>query len=140
MLDEIFGGHENSGRLVCELAGQNETMYLFGDNGRLVLLEPTGPGVVQKFLDRRGEGMHNIGLQVETIGGIVEHFASIGCGTFGWDGNTDTAAFSFPKETDGILYEFAQDDDADRDCEGMNARLHEQYLAFLAEQRKGEGA
>ena len=45
-----------------------EAAILPADGGRIELLEPTSPdSVIARFLERRGEGMHHLALQVEDI-------------------------------------------------------------------------
>ena len=45
-----------------------EAAILPAGSGRIELLEPTAPdSVIARFLERRGEGMHHLALQVEDI-------------------------------------------------------------------------
>ena len=45
-----------------------EAAILPAGGGRIELLEPTSPdSVIARFLERRGEGMHHLALQVEDI-------------------------------------------------------------------------
>lgn len=45
-----------------------EAAILPAAGGRIELLEPTSPdSVIARFLERRGEGMHHLALQVEDI-------------------------------------------------------------------------
>ena len=52
---------------------------------KIELLEPLGEGAVSKFLEKRGEGIHHIALQVDDIEGVLaeaglvpHHVAQIG--------------------------------------------------------------
>ena len=49
-----------------------EAAILPAGGGRIELLEPTSPdSVIARFLERRGEGMHHLALQVEDIEAAV---------------------------------------------------------------------
>ena len=51
---------------------QVEAAVLPAGGGRIELLEPTSPdSVIARFLERRGEGMHHLALQVEDIEAAV---------------------------------------------------------------------
>ena len=50
-----------------------EAAMLPAGGGRIELLEPTsGDSVIARFLERRGEGMHHLALQVEDIEAAAE--------------------------------------------------------------------
>lgn len=44
-----------------------ELCFLEAGGARLELLAPTGPGPVQRFLERRGPGLHHLALAVENL-------------------------------------------------------------------------
>lgn len=49
------------------------------DGSRIELLEPTeGDSPIGRFLEKRGEGLHHIALQVEDIAGTVERLKAAG--------------------------------------------------------------
>ena len=52
--------------------------FLEGDDGsRIELLEPTG-GVIAKFIEKRGEGIHHIAVEVDDIKGLSEKLKEMG--------------------------------------------------------------
>ena len=52
--------------------------FLEGDDGsRIELLEPTG-GVIAKFIEKRGEGIHHIAVEVDDIKGLSEKLKELG--------------------------------------------------------------
>ena len=94
-----------------DVDGFVERMLPIGD-GFVQTLEATGPGVVEKFVERRGNALHHVAIEVDDIESIVaglrergvrlvdEHPRPGGMGT--------TIAFIHPSEFDGILVELVQ--------------------------------
>jgi len=80
---------------------------------RIELLEPTAPdSPIQRFLDKRGEGVHHLCFQVEEIQRRVEELRaasleliSMSCET-GLGGRK--IAFLHPKSTHGVLIELVE--------------------------------
>lgn len=80
------------------------------------LLEATGPGVVQRFLDRRGPALHHIAFAVADLDAALaelreagarlvdEHARPGGMGT--------RIAFLHPSEVGGLLVELVEEPDA----------------------------
>ena len=94
-----------------DVAGFVERMLPVGD-GFIQTLESTGPGVVEKFVERRGNALHHVAIEVDDIEAIVadlrergvrlvdEHPRPGGMGT--------TIAFIHPAEFGGLLVELVQ--------------------------------
>ena len=79
-------------------------------NGYLELLEPIGDGTVARFLDRRGPGLHHIGVETTDIEAALETAERCGIerideaprpGAWGHE-----VAFLHPDDTGGVLIEF----------------------------------
>jgi methylmalonyl-CoA epimerase len=89
-----------------------EAMLPVGDS-HLQLLEPTAPdSTVAKFIERRGEGLHHIAVQVENIETVLEHLRSRGATLIDQTprigGGGHRVAFVHPKTTNGILIELVE--------------------------------
>jgi len=80
---------------------------------RLELLEPTGPqSPIEKFMAKRGEGIHHIALTVENIEETLEQLKAAGVRLVDNEPrrgahNTRTA-FIHPSSTHGVLLELVQ--------------------------------
>jgi methylmalonyl-CoA/ethylmalonyl-CoA epimerase len=89
-----------------------EAIFKFGDGAEINLLEPTGPdSAVAKFLERRGEGLHHIALEVddtdeELIAMQKKGFRLID--EAGREGVARKIGFLHPKSTGGVLIELVQ--------------------------------
>jgi methylmalonyl-CoA epimerase len=80
---------------------------------RLEFLEPiNGEGPVQKFLEKRGPGIHHICLEVEDLPGMLDRLRSLGVelvdeqprpGAHG-----TLVAFVHPKSANGVLVELVE--------------------------------
>ena len=56
-----------------------KTAFLSVGDANLELLEPTGPdSTIAKFIEKRGEGIHHIGLRVENIESHLERLKAAG--------------------------------------------------------------
>lgn len=110
----VLGAKEvGGGRLKIPAAGQTSALVeMAGINYEF--MEPIGTeGVVPKFLEKRGEGFHHIGVYCSDTVALAKIFDDLGLKYLG-----DPASggfFSSPKSSGGILYEFSQIDDMKRD-------------------------
>ena len=102
-----------AGRLKLPKAGQTSALVNFAGMN-FELMEPIGEeGVVPKFLAKKGQGFHHIGVYCSDIMELAKRFEKAGMKILG-----DPAAggfFSSPKETGGVLYEFSNIDDMKRE-------------------------
>ncbi|MFH1626476.1 MAG: methylmalonyl-CoA epimerase [Pseudomonadota bacterium] len=86
-------------------------MVSMGEN-RFELSQTTDPdGVIGKFIENRGEGIHHVSLQVEDIEKAIAHFEKqglkvVGKGTRGSGGNK--ISFLHPKDIFGVLIEIIE--------------------------------
>jgi methylmalonyl-CoA/ethylmalonyl-CoA epimerase len=77
------------------------------------LVQPTVPGTgLSRFLEKRGEGMHHLCIEVDDLPGVLEELKSKGIQLineeprYGEDGKL--YAFIHPKSTHGVLVELYQ--------------------------------
>lgn len=80
---------------------------------RIELLEPTGPdSPIEKFIARRGEGIHHIALGVDNIEEALERFRAAGARLIDEtprEGAHNTRiAFIHPASTHGVLLELVE--------------------------------
>jgi methylmalonyl-CoA epimerase len=80
---------------------------------RLEFLEPiNGEGPVQKFLEKRGPGIHHICLEVEDLPGILERLRSLGVELIDEQprpgAHGTMVAFIHPKSANGVLIELVE--------------------------------
>ena len=80
---------------------------------KIELLEPTGPeSTVARFLEKRGEGIHHIALQVSDIGATISELRQKGATMIdekprmGFEGKK--IAFINPKSTANVLIELVE--------------------------------
>ena len=92
--------------------GVRVAMLNIGDS-RIELLEPTGPeSPIQKFMTKRGEGLHHIAVRVDNIEQALEQLKSSGIRLIDsvprpGAHNTRTA-FIHPSSTHGVLLELVE--------------------------------
>jgi methylmalonyl-CoA/ethylmalonyl-CoA epimerase len=76
------------------------------------LLEPTGPdSTVAKFLERRGEGLHHVALEVEDVDAELKAMEAKGFQLIDREGRPGMAGqigFLHPKSANGVLIELVQ--------------------------------
>lgn len=78
---------------------------------KIELLEPLGEGAVSKFLEKRGEGIHHIAIQVDDIERTLASMKDAGVTLIDENprqGAEGKIAFVHPKSTGGILLELVQ--------------------------------
>lgn len=81
---------------------------------RLELLEPTGPeSGVGRFIERRGEGLHHLALNVTDISGKLQTLQTLGVDLIDQtprEGLSGRIAFVHPRSVFGILTELVESD------------------------------
>jgi methylmalonyl-CoA/ethylmalonyl-CoA epimerase len=102
------------GMAVChseEVDGFTERMIPVGD-GYVQTLEATGPGVVEKFVAKRGSALHHIAFEVDDIDGYLETLKTKGVQLIDEKarpgGMGTMIAFIHPSEFDGLLVELVE--------------------------------
>jgi methylmalonyl-CoA/ethylmalonyl-CoA epimerase len=106
---EKLGLHLKSRQLVDTESVEIAVLEL--DNTHIELVRPVdSTGGVAKFLEKRGEGLHHICLEVENLDTMTEYFKVSGIKIIdprprrGYKGNR--AIFVHPSSTNGVLIEF----------------------------------
>lgn len=98
-------------RKVFEDQKLESAMVSMGEN-RFELSQTIDPdGVMGKFIESRGEGIHHVSLQVEDMEKAIAHFENqglkvVGKGTVGSGGNK--ICFLHPKDIFGVLIEIIE--------------------------------
>jgi methylmalonyl-CoA/ethylmalonyl-CoA epimerase len=91
--------------------GVKAVLIPIGD-GEIELIEPTDPeGGVAKFIERRGEGVHHICLEVDNIDEELKSLAAKGVELIDKQprkGLAGMIGFVHPRSTKGVLIELAQ--------------------------------
>ena len=82
-------------------------------DGRIELMEPTAPdSPIQRFLEKRGEGVHHLCFQVEDIRRKIEELRSASLQLISMASDTGLEgrkiAFLHPKSTHGVLIELVE--------------------------------
>lgn len=88
---------------------QVRTAFLPAAGGEIELIQPTSPDSgVAKFLSKRGEGMHHICLEVESIEATVQQMTARGLEVLGeprLNQRGEKYIFIHPKSAHGVLVE-----------------------------------
>ena len=92
--------------------GVRVAMLSIGDS-RIELLEPTGPdSPVEKFMSKRGEGIHHLAVQVDNIEEALERLKAAGVRlideTPKRGAHNTRVAFIHPASTHGVLMELVE--------------------------------
>jgi len=89
-----------------------EAVFQVGEGIEIDLLEPMGPdSAVAKFLEKRGEGLHHIALEVDDIDAVLKEMEEKGVRLIDKEGREGVAgkiAFLHPKSVNGVLVELVQ--------------------------------
>ena len=107
-LEKAFGAKE-LGRQEVPQSGQISCLVQIGE-GQLELMTPLGEGgVVGKFLEKNGPGLHHISLRTDDFDKDCAALEEMGVKVFGKAamGNIKIG-FAHPSSTGGVLYEIAQ--------------------------------
>jgi methylmalonyl-CoA epimerase len=96
-----------------ERVGELKTVFLPVGETNLELVQSTEPdGVMKKFIEKRGEGIHHLALEVEDIDQALEELKARGVPLIDQQprpgAHQTKVAFLHPKGTNGILIELVQ--------------------------------
>ncbi len=107
---EIFSLQPES----CETFQDFKAVFLPLGDSAVELLQPTsGSGVIAKFLEKRGEGLHHVAYKVNNLEKILEHMKASGVELIdriprpGAHGSM--VAFLNPKSCHGVLIELVEE-------------------------------
>lgn len=99
-LEEVFGAKLIPG-YTLETSEFLSRMVKAGDNA-FELLEPRGKnGLIERFLDTRGEGIHHVSLEVDNLDELLKLCEAKGMTVIG-------RRFIHPKSAHGVLIELIQ--------------------------------
>ncbi len=92
---------------------QVNTAFFLKQNSKIELLESTDPnGVIAKFIEKKGEGMHHIAFEVPDIIAEMERLKKEGFTLLNESpkkgADNKLVCFVHPKETNGVLIELCQ--------------------------------
>jgi methylmalonyl-CoA/ethylmalonyl-CoA epimerase len=102
--DFLFAGENRS-------QGFRWAQFRFPHGGKIELVTPIdGGGFVQRFLDRRGEGVHHVTFKVPDIHASVAHLRAQGIRLMrvSTDHPNWKEAFIHPRDAHGVLIQIAQ--------------------------------
>jgi lactoylglutathione lyase/methylmalonyl-CoA/ethylmalonyl-CoA epimerase len=90
-----------------------KTIHIPIGDSSIELLESTSPdGVISRFIEKRGEGIHHIAIEVSDISGMLEKMKAAGFRVIDekprQGANNMLIAFIHPKSTNGVLLELCQ--------------------------------
>ena len=93
----------------------NWAYFLLGEQGMVELISSSDPdNFVNRYIDKRGEGLHHVTLQVEDLMEAVEFLQSRGIRVV--DVNTDDPnwkeAYISPRDAFGVLIQLAEYDES----------------------------
>lgn len=105
----VLGGEEHGGG---PSPGFRFFQWTFAGGGRLEILEPTGPpdGFLQRFLARRGPGVHHVTFKVPGLAEAAERARAAGYDVVGFldDDPYWKECFLHPKQAHGIVVQLAE--------------------------------
>ena len=112
LYQDLFGA--KSGKIETVAAqGVKTVMVDIGSSTKLEILEPLPESNIAKVLERRGEGLHHISLEVDDIDQELNSLASKGVELIDKKarrGLEGMVAFLHPKSLKGVLVELCQKD------------------------------
>ena len=117
-LDEALGTYENLFGLKAEKIedipdqGVKAALIPIGNGSEIELIQPVNPDSgVAKFLQKKGEGIHHIALEVENVDQELKSLVDQGVNLIDKEPRSGLAgriAFLHPKSTRGVLIELCQ--------------------------------
>jgi methylmalonyl-CoA/ethylmalonyl-CoA epimerase len=91
-----------------------DTAFFLQGDTKIELLESTDPeGVIAKFIERKGEGLHHIAFETKDIRAEMKRLAEAGFRLLNPEpkegADNKWVCFLHPKDTNGVLVELCQD-------------------------------
>ena len=99
---------------VTPIAGQKviEARFRVGDGAEINLVAPDGPeSAVAAFLEKRGEGLHHVALEVDDVDAALRKMENQGVRLIdkqGREGAAGQIGFLHPKSASGVLVELVE--------------------------------
>jgi len=110
LLSSLFGFEIAESRAEPE-AGFRSTMISKADV-TLELIEPVGPqGMIQRFVEKRGGGLHHISIQVDDLKAEMKRLKNLGVQFSGEEPalvSDSRVIFIHPRSTNGLLIELVE--------------------------------
>ena len=110
LLSRLFGFEIAESRE--EAAAGFKSTLLSSADVKLELIQPLGAeGMIQKFIEKRGGGLHHISLQVDNLEAEIKRLKSLGVQFASEDAaevNGCRVIFIHPRSTNGLLVELMQ--------------------------------
>jgi methylmalonyl-CoA epimerase len=109
LFEKLLGVKAHLGAAPCQKV--SEARFMMGEL-EINLLEPAGPdSTVARFLERRGEGLHHVALEVDDVDAELEVMEGKGFQLIDREGRPGVAGqigFLHPKSVNGVLIELVQ--------------------------------
>ena len=110
LLSKLFGFEKTETRMEPE-AGFKSTLISSAEV-TLELIQPVGPqGMIQKFIEKRGAGLHHISIRVDDLDAEIIRLKALGV-QFAGEGpvqiDDSKLIFIHPRSTGGLLVELVQ--------------------------------
>jgi len=106
---KLFGATSSEVKAIAEQGVKTAMLDIGG--GKLEILEPLPGSGMEKILEKRGEGIHHICLEVDNIEQTLDFLAGEGVNLIDQKarrGLEGMVAFIHPKSTKGVLVELCQ--------------------------------
>ncbi len=106
---KLFGATSSEVKAIAEQGVKTAMLDIGG--GKLEILEPLPGSGMEKILEKRGEGIHHICLEVDNIEQTLDFLADEGVNLIDQKarrGLEGMVAFIHPKSTKGVLIELCQ--------------------------------
>ena len=106
---KLFGATSSEVKAIAEQGVKTAMLDIGG--GKLEILEPLPGSGMEKILEKRGEGIHHICLEVDNIEQTLDFLAGEGVNLIDQKarrGLEGMVAFIHPKSTKGVLIELCQ--------------------------------
>jgi len=106
---KLFGATSSEVKAIAEQGVRTAMLDIGG--GKLEILEPLPGSGMEKILEKRGEGIHHICLEVDNIEQTLDFLAGEGVNLIDQKarrGLEGMVAFIHPKSTKGVLVELCQ--------------------------------
>ena len=114
-----------------------EAVFKVGDEVEIDLLEPLGQdSTVAKFLEKRGEGLHHLAMEVEDVNAGLKEMEQKGFQLIDKEGRPGVAGqigFIHPKSVHGVLIELIEPKEKKVKKPDPNAQF---FNKFISKERK----
>ena len=110
-----------------------EAVFKLGDEVEIDLLEPMGAdSTVAKFLEKRGEGLHHVALEVDNVNEALKAVEQQGFQLIDKEGRPGVAGqigFLHPKSVNGVLVELIEPHEKKEKAPDPNAQFFNKFIS-----------